>query len=190
MPHLGKYLRTIGMAVLPGALFFSSCAHRDKAPTAPPIPVAGTHVLNPAKTRGVTPVSLEAPLPEAEVPYTGVVAQSQPLSKTEQIARLVNQGFLVDSSRNLLIFAKSRTAKPPASSLYEDAILLGKLRRNLAAAKLPAGFPNETTVTDAVACLKMDGAQSPEIAARAIDAALKTPGISAVKAQLSAAARL
>ena len=193
MRHFGKFLRLTfhGLAAM---LLLSSCAHRDQpqiaaAPVAEP--VSGTHVLNPAKSRGVTPVSLEAPLLATTEPYHAPsISPQPPPTKAEQITALVSGGTLVDSKRGVLIFARTKLPKKSSSSLYADAVLLGKVRRSLASAKLPGDFPVTATVADSVACLKLDGERSVEVSAKAIDAALRTAGIAAVEVRLVSAARL
>lgn len=193
MPRFGKFFNwSAGLGLLALSLL-SSCSHKDK--TAPatvaavPAPVSGTHVLNPAKTRGVTPVSLEAPLLATTEPYH-MPTVTPPPTKAEQISSLLTTGTLVESKRSTLVFARTRPVKKTTSSMYADAILLGKVRRSLASAKLPGDFPVTATVSDAVACLKLDASRSAEISARAIDAVLKTPGIAAVEVRLTPAAQL
>ena len=191
MPHFGKpfsYSSSLGLLAL---LFLSSCAHKEKEKAAPvaTVPVTGTHVLNPAKARGVTPVSLEAPLLATTEPYHTPTITPPP-TKTEQISALVTNGVLVESRRSTMIFARTRQIKKAPSSLYGDAILLGKVRRNLASAKLPGDFPITATVTDAVACLKLESSRSAETSARAIDAVLETPGVAAVEVVLTNSAQL
>ena len=193
MPHFGKIYRALGLLSLLAAFSLSSCAHREKTPMTalPAEPVPGTHVLNPAKARGVTPVSLEAPLIATTEPYHNSFEEPRPRpTKAEQIASLVNNGTLLESKRDVMIFARTKSTKKPPSSLYADAILLGKVRRNLAEARMPGDFPLIVTVSDAVACLKLEAERDAQTSAKAIDAALRTPGIAAVEIRLVSSARL
>lgn len=197
MPQFGKICHGFSLLSLLAAFSLSSCAHRETASpatdTAVPVAeaVAGTDVQNPAKSRGVTPVSLDAPLLATTEPYhTPSIAPRPTPTKAEQIASLVSNGSLVESKRNVLVFARAKVTKKADSSLYEDAILLGKVRRSMAAAKLPGDFPLVITVTDAVACLKLEADGNSETSAKAIDAALRTSGIAAVEVRLVSSALL
>lgn len=194
MLHFAKFFRHSYAPGVLALLLLSSCAHREKLEkadqiSATPVPVTGTHVLNPAKTHGVTPVSLEAPLLATTEPFHAPTITPPP-TKAEQISALVTNGVLVESRRSTMVFARSRSIKKSPSSMYADAILLGKVRRNLASAKLPGDFPITATVTDAVACLKMQSSRSAETSAQAIDAVLKTPGVAAVEVVLTSSAQL
>lgn len=196
MPHIGKFLSSFGCLALMASVLLCSCSHREKVARATPVvlpaePVTGTNVLNPAKTRGVTPASLEAPLIATTEPYhTPRLTPQQLPTKEEQIVAMVNSGTLVESRRGVMLFARTKPVKKTSSSMYEDAILLGKVRRSLSSVRLPGDFPILATVADGVASLKMDGERNAEISAKAIDAVLKTSGIAAVEVRLVASARL
>ena len=72
------------------------------------------------------------------------------------------------------------------SGLYEDAILLGRLRRALKETDgIPDSLPAMATVRDARAFLKIDDTLPAPSAARAIDAALRTPGVNSVQARIA-----
>ncbi|HEY5769120.1 MAG TPA: hypothetical protein VIS71_04670 [Terrimicrobium sp.] len=114
-----------------------------------------------------------------------VVPRKEP-TKTEQIITLVREGYLVDEAKGALVFSKARPKGFAGSGLYEDAILLGRLRRTL---KETGGIPDSllamATVRDARAFLKIDDALPAPSAARAIDAALRTPGVNSVQVRIA-----
>jgi hypothetical protein len=124
------------------------------------------------------------PSPERErsvAPQT--VAATPPPSKSEQIIGLVRGGRLVNQGDGALVFSKSGLTRSSRSGLYEDAILLARLRRSL---KETAGVPESisagATVRDAKAFLEIESLPA-MTAASAIDAGLRTPGIIAVEAR-------
>jgi hypothetical protein len=107
-------------------------------------------------------------------------------TKAEQIVRLVREGNLVNESEGELVFSKNSLTREARSGLYEDAILLGRLRRALKEAEnIPSSIYDTATVRGARAVLKIDQALSAPAAARAIDAALLTPGVNAVQARIA-----
>ena len=114
------------------------------------------------------------------------IVPKRELTKAEQIITLVREGYFVGEARGAFLFSKSRPASVPGSGLYEDAILLGRLRYAL---KETAGIPDSlsasATVRDAKAFLTIGDSLSASEAARAIDAALRTPGVNAVQARIS-----
>ena len=78
-------------------------------------------------------------------------------SKAEQIIALVRGGRLVNQGDGALVFSKSGLTRSFTVGLYEDAILLARLRRSL---KETAGVPESVsagaTVRDARAFLEID----------------------------------
>jgi hypothetical protein len=119
---------------------------------------------------------------ERSVLAPSVAPKPQP-SKAEQIIGLVRGGRLVDQGDAALVFSKSGLTRSSMSGLYEDAILLARLRRAL---KETYGVPDSVsagaTVRDARASLEIDSLPA-ATAASAIDAGLRTPGIIAVEAR-------
>jgi hypothetical protein len=112
-----------------------------------------------------------------------VAPKPQP-SKAEQIIGLVRGGRLVDQGDGALVFSKSGLTRSSRSGLYEDAILLARLRRALKeTAGVPESVSADATVRDARAFLKIDNSLPAATAASAIDAGLRTPGIIAVQAR-------
>jgi len=113
------------------------------------------------------------------------VPKTQP-TKAERIITLVREGYLVDETGGALVFSKSGLARLSRSGLYEDAILLGRLRRTLKEAEgIPDSVADTATVRDARAFLRIDVTLPASTAARVIDAALRTPGIIAVQAWIA-----
>ena len=107
-------------------------------------------------------------------------------TKAQQIILLVREGNLINESAGELVFSKNSLTRDARSGLYEDAILLGRLRRALKeAADIPNSIYDSATVRDARAVLRIDEALSAPAAARAIDAALMTPGVHAVRARIA-----
>jgi hypothetical protein len=166
-------------------LILSSCAHRtppgrtESAAAPGPASIATTAQTPPkAHAEVATPIERRTTL-QALVPRTAP-------TKAEQIITLVREGYLVDETKGALVFSKARPTGVLGSGLYEDAILLGRLRRAL---KETDGIPDSllatATVRDAKAFLKIDDALPAPAAARAIDAALRTPGVNAVQARIA-----
>jgi hypothetical protein len=171
----GPFWRCTLALACSGAILLSSCADR----TEPPLPRSEASLSRPATTK-------ERKVPPSE-PERSVapqkVAPKPPPSKTEQIIGLVRGGRLVNQGDGGLVFSKSGLTRSSRSGLYEDAILLARLRRSL---KQTTGVPESVsaaaTVREAKAFLEIDSL--PAItAASAIDAGLRTPGIIAVEAR-------
>jgi hypothetical protein len=158
-------------------ILLSACADRTRT-TIPPS--QGSVSPRPAATK-----ERKAPPPERERSVARqTVAPKPPPSKAEQIIGLVRGGRLVNQGDGALVFSKSGLTHSSRSGLYEDAILLARLRRSL---KETAGVPESVsagaTVRDAKAFLEIDDSLPAATAASAIDAGLRTPGIIAVQAR-------
>jgi hypothetical protein len=159
-------------------VLLSSCADRTRSTTTPAS--QGSVSPRPAVTK-----ERKAPPPDRErsaAPQT--VAPKPPPNKTEQIIGLVRGGRLVNEGDGALVFSKSGLTRSSRSGLYEDAILLARLRRSL---KDTPGVPESVsagaTVRDAKAFLEINDSLPAITAASAIDAGLRTPGIVAVQAR-------
>lgn len=192
MPSFGKTLIRSAPAIL-AALWLPSCAQRPgpaavSAEPAAAAPTGEATIFPPAKSRSVRSVSLSGP-PEKDV--TPAVAAPPAPSPSEQIASLVRNGSLIETGRGLLVFSRAKAKPKSEAGLYEDAILLAGLRRQLmAAGGLPPSIAASATIHASEAFLKLDPDYSPEICAKAIDAALKTAGVTTVNARLVAPVRL
>jgi hypothetical protein len=181
---LAKGTRQLARWTCATMLVLSSCAHqtppgqtKSAVPAGPPAIAA---VDQPPKS----PTAVAAPV-ERRATLQALVPKAAP-TRAEQIITLVREGYLVDETKGALVFSKSRPAGVLGSGLYEDAILLGRLRRTL---KETNGIPDTlcatATVRDARAFLTIDDTLPAPVAARAIDAALRTPGVSAVQARIA-----
>ena len=92
----------------------------------------------------------------------------------------------MDEAKGMLLFSKAGKPKDAGSGLFEDAILLGRLRRALKeAVGIPESVYESATVRGAKAVLNIDDTLPAPTAARAIDAALRTPGVNAVQARIA-----
>ena len=166
-------------------LILSSCAHRT--------PARRTEAAVSRASVALSTTAKESPkAPAAAVVRTeggptlhAAVPRREP-TKTEQIITLVREGYLVDEAKGALVFSKARPTRTIGSGLYEDAILLGRLRRTLKeTGGIPESLPAMATVRDARAFLKIDDALPASSAARAIDAALRTPGVNSVQVRIA-----
>jgi hypothetical protein len=119
-------------------------------------------------------------------PILQPIAPSRAPTRAEQITRLVSEGHLMDEANGMLVFSKAGKPKDAGSGLFEDAILLGRLRRALKeAVGIPESVSDTATVRGAKAVLNIDDTLPAPTAARAIDAALRTPGVNAVQARIA-----
>jgi hypothetical protein len=111
--------------------------------------------------------------------------------RAEQITQLVRAGSLIETSRECLIFSQTRNPKTAQGGLFEDAIVLGRLRGQLKKISgLPDSVAGTATVQGTRAYLKLSDQITAELAARAIDSALKTNGVSVVHVTTAPEARL
>jgi hypothetical protein len=140
----------------------------------PPLPVP----------EAVRPISLDAPEPPKP-------SRSTPPSRSDQIIRLVRSGEVVETSAQLVIFAAPRPSETTPGGLFEDAIVLNRLRGGLKKIPgLPPQVSGSATVSRARAFLQLGDLVSAELAAKAIDAALRTDGITQVHATLRDSVRM
>ena len=166
-------------------LILASCAERTPSASS-----ARGMIGRSASTADAVKEPARTPAPSATTTERRAKLQTivpkRELTKAEQIITLVREGYFVGEARGAFTFSKSRRAGVPGSGLYEDAILLGRLRNAL---KETAGIPDSlsasATVRDAKAFLTIDDSLSASEAARAIDAALRTPGLNAVQTRIS-----
>ena len=163
-----------------GIVFLCSCSTLRKTPPPPPLAATATvpgYKGDRLRTRAIStdqqPVTVRAG------------------SRSEEITQLVRAGSLVETSRECLIFSQTRTPKNVPGGLFEDAIVLGRLRGQLKKISgLPESVPGTATVQGARAYLKLSDQITAELAARAIDSALKTDGVSIVHVTTAPEARL
>ena len=169
-----------------GLVLFTSCASSRKAP--PAIRAAVPTETAPAKPDRQLVAPPDRPL--ILVTNDANASVKEP-TRTEEIIRGVRPGTLVETSRAGLVF--SLPGPPPASQggLFEDAIVLSRLRGQLKKVPgLPESVPSSATVQSAKAYLRLNDEVSVELVARAIDTALKTNGITVVHVTTTPDARL
>jgi hypothetical protein len=175
---LVQVLTRCGLPVA-GLIFLCSCSSVDTK-TPPPVAAAA-----PADSEFKSPRVFRAPRVFARprpVSLTPQETAARSVTRTEQITQLVRAGTLVETGRERLIFSQSRPAKAAPGGLFEDAIVLNRLRGQLKkVAGLPETVVGSATVQGARAYLKINDEIPAELAARAIDSALKTDGVSIVQ---------
>jgi hypothetical protein len=162
-------------------LMLNSCAQQILSRDSTARPSVTTNAgRKPARTPAPPPAATER-----KAKLLTIVPKRE-VTRAEQIITLVREGYFVDEVRGTLVFSKSRPASVSGSGLYEDAILLGRLRQALKETEgIPDSLSATATVRDAKAFLTIgDGLPAAE-AARAIDAALRTPGVNAVQVRIS-----
>lgn len=187
-------LLALGGPVLAG-LLLSSCASRQsvsREPNSSIIPLTadkGLLVTRTDRSKELNIVTLQNPSEEAQERPTSIPVVEP--TRAEKIIRLVRSGGLIQADKNTLVFSRYRAVPKSSSSLYEDAVTLGRLRRQLKQVKsLPESVFASATIGDGKAFLTLDDGVPSEPAAEAIDAALKTDGVIAVHAKLFAPVRL
>ena len=157
-------------------LILASCAERTPSASS-----ARGMIGRSASTADAVKEPARTPAPSATTTERRAKLQTivpkRELTKAEQIITLVREGYFVGEARGAFLFSKSRPASVPGS---------GRLRYAL---KETAGIPDSlsasATVRDAKAFLTIGDSLSASEAARAIDAALRTPGVNAVQARIS-----
>jgi hypothetical protein len=175
--HELLWRRTLALACSV-VILLSSCA--DRTPT--------TVAQSERSPSGRSAATKERKQPPPEQERSSVppqrLAPKPPPSKAEQIIGLVRGGRLVDQGGGALIFSKSGLTRSSRSGLYEDAILLARLRRALkGTGGVPESVAAGATVREARAFLEIDDSVPAVTAASAIEAGLRTPGIIAVQAR-------
>jgi hypothetical protein len=159
------------------ALLLGSCADRASSVVRPS---EGS-----SSGRATATKERKAPPPERQRSVAPQIVTPKPQpSKADQIVGLVRGGRLVDQGDGALIFSKSGLTRSSRSGLYEDAILLARLRGALKeVGGVPESVSASATVREARAFLQIDASLPAVTAASAIDAGLRTPGIIAVQAR-------
>jgi len=161
----------------------SSCAHRSPPPTAASAVSSSPAITAAATTHEVRKASKPAPA-ERRPSFRALVPKTQP-TRAAQIIALVYEGHVVDDTGSTLVFSKSGLTHSSRSGLYEDAILLARLRSTLNETPgLPESVSSTATVREAKAFLTIEDTLSASTAARVINTALRTAGIIAVQARV------
>lgn len=174
MPSKIWIRRTLSLA---GLGLLCACASVKKVP---PAPTATAPEFKTERTLVTRPVSL--------APQETSVKTA---TRSEEISQLVRAGTLIESGKESLVFCLSRTPRTSPGGLFEDAIVLNRLRGQLKKVSgLPDSVRGTATVQGARAYLKLTDPIGAELAARAIDAALKTDGVTVVHVTTAPEARL
>ncbi len=99
----------------------------------------------------------------------------------------MRNGELAESSRGVMVFAKpGKGKKEPSASLFEEAIVLNRLRSKLKTIpNLPESVCSGATVRDSGAYLRLDLNMPATAVATIIDTALTTGGIRYVQVDFS-----
>lgn len=181
------------LAVLVWACLLTSCATRQQDQPVEAAAISPTEEAKQQKTKphpALIPIALNPSVEEKSETPPPPPPITEP-TRAEKIIRLVQNGGLIQADRNTLVFSRYRRVPEARAGLYEDAIILGRLRRQLKQVRgLPGDVPGSATVQDARAYLVLENGVGVEPAAGAIDAALKTQGVSAVHARIFAPIRL
>ena len=178
-------------AALVWACLLTSCATRqqDQPVEAAAVPPTGeAKQQKPKPHPALIPIALNSSVEEkSETPPPPITEPT----RAEKIIRRVQNGGRIQAGRQTLVFSRYRRVPEARAGLYEDAIILGRLRRQLKQVRgLSGDVPGSATVNDARAYLVLEDGVGVEPAAGAIDAALKTQGVSAVHARIFAPIRL
>jgi len=143
-----------------------------------------TEVKKVARPRPAASPRRPAPQPILVSQRIGVAAPSQPAESREScIISLVTAGRLKSSADDHLVFVNAAPASN--TSLYEDAITLGRLRGRLQT--LPAASDaliSSANISNGGAYLVIESDLTAAQAAEVIDTALKTKDVVLVKARL------
>ncbi len=165
-----------GFCLAGSLMIFSSCAHRTATST-PPV-ATGTTLIQGSPTK------------VSNSNYRGM-ASSPPDEAADRIVSLVEGGRLVQSGDSFLVFARHRSAKPmPSPSLYEDAVVLARLRGTL---KTVPGIPNssfrEATMHNGGAIIPIKDTLPASTTADIVDTALTVDQVRSVRINLPTAPR-
>lgn len=202
-----SFLRHLpGFFLLTSLVILTACATHDQPEAAPvsapaadpapiqPPPVSDAKVFKPESkpvsqrrprsrpraTSAATP--RPTPVPDSNstpAPIPQTVTGSE---RAQALGRLVTNGQFLRSEEKVLVFTKTPVASNTPSGLFEDAIILGRLRSRLnQISGLPVGISESATVKDATAELTAPDDLSTALCAKVIDAALTTEGIGLVR---------
>ena len=141
--------------------------------TSKPRPKPPTKITSQSTDRTAPQAATAAPAPEAPViPKTP--ATSAP------IATFVTAGQLESASTEQLVFAGNNAAVQEDQGLFEDAILLSRVRASLKAAAEP-DLASTAKVSSGTVTLDVPANYEPKTIAAAVDTALNTSGVRKVQ---------
>ncbi len=169
------------LAVFCFAILLSGCAGRQNRPPAEPVsiptPVAGAAFL-PTASKPVQPTAVPSPSPN--------LRPSRPLpvprSAAAAVSDKLNTSFdVVQDTPDSLRVSKKNSPPAPSPSLFEESILLGKIRGALSPAASRGSRP--ATFSRGVASVSIPSATAPGTAALAIAKILALDGVNEVRAE-------
>ena len=185
----------ISVPVLAVAAIFTGCSTKPPPPPSAPAAAAVAHV-HPASLASATTTD-ETARSYASGDQPAVIPPANPKGSSyvppardprqEQIVSLVRNGELAESGRGVLVFAKpGKGKKEPSASLFEEAIVLNRLRSKLKSIpNLPESVCSGATIRDSGAYLRLNQNMNASTVATIIDTALATSGIRYVQVDLS-----
>lgn len=199
---LPSFLRHLsGLFLLTALVCLTACATHEQppahlAPAAPP-PI---QVPSKSDAKVLKPESKPTPRPRSRPPAMAAAtprstqtprahptpnrnpAIAEESGRAQTLGELIENGRFLRSEGNVYIFAKTELTNVPPSGLFEDAIILGRLRSRLNQIPgVPAGVSESATVKDAVAEFNASGGLSNAVCAKVIDVALTTEGVAMVR---------
>ncbi len=142
-----------------------------------PKPQIQPQVAETTSDQPAPPAAIDAPAPEAPV-TTESPAIGAPL------ATLVTAGQLESSSSTQLVFAGNNALAQEDQGLFEDAILLSRVRAGLAAVAEP-NLASTAKVSSGTVTLDVPANFEPKTIAAAVDTALNTTGVRKVQVNVA-----
>ncbi len=183
-----------GFSVLTVLVLLAACSSHDRLtspanPNAAPAPQAAGSEASKAGSRPTpspspapasTPVP--APTPLLTPPPTPPPPTSAESKHAKSLSELLQNGRLLRTEGSSLLFSKVPPPKEKPSGLFEDAIILGRLRSRLnQVPELPSEISDSATVKDSTADLTLTADLPNRTAAAIIDAALDSEGVALVR---------
>ncbi len=137
----------------------------------------------PANT-GVQPSDQSAPQAATEVPAPESPVKSKPPANSAPIASFVTAGQLESASPGVLVFAGNNAMAQEDQGLFEDAILLSRVRASLKAVA-EDDLASTAKVSSGTVTLDAPAHFEPQTMASAINTALNTSGVRKVQVNLT-----
>ncbi len=132
----------------------------------------------------VAPPVQPAPQVATETPAVSAPITPQASPTTTPIATFVTAGQLESVTSGQIIFASNNTAAPEDQGLFEDAILLSRVRAGLAAVAEPE-LASTAKVSSGTVTLDVPASSEPQAVASVVDTALNTNGVRKVQVNLT-----
>lgn len=195
---MGTLQRACFYALGATSFLVASCAPKPQ-PRAFPASVTGSSEYpKPAKIPGVSSPSTtpaptrqipDAPNPQSQKPANAAPPQSlprtdaSPPAKAAEISQYVTKGIPTEESPSVILF-RSKSADPSSTpALFEDAIILNRVRTALKAASPDfSHIAGAARVGSGIITLELPPEWPARQAAAAIDTVLGTEGVQGVKA--------